>query len=265
MSTPPQPSFMACAVSLTESGSAQQPVPGILREGSTPALTSRSSSSTFSSAESEFASELVPKTASPTFWLRSQRHCRTKRSGSGERSGLKGVTTGERTPVMRSRVLTIEAPWSRGCWRPLIVPPPPGGRPDARSPVEHPQQVVEVVGPHAHPRARLERGRRPARVLRQIAEGGRRPREHCPGGRRRTLAHWTEVVTEQPPAKVRVLREVGHHRLEGEVAIGKVEDEESPHAQHVEVEAQGFAREQVHGDGVGAEGIHHDEVVALLR
>ena len=72
-----------------------------MRAGSTPAPTSRSSSSIFSSTDSEFASEFVPNTASPTFCDRSQRHWRTKRSGSGERSALKGVTTGDRTPVIR--------------------------------------------------------------------------------------------------------------------------------------------------------------------
>src|SRR5215831_18846931 len=247
MSTPPQPSFMACAVSRTESGRAQQPVPGIIREGSTPALTSRSSSSIFSSVESEFASELVPKTASPTFWLRSQRHCLAKRSGSGERSGLKGVTTGERTPVMRSLVLTVEAPWLGGCWRPPIVPPPPRVRPDA------------------HPRARLELRGRPARVLRQIAEGGGRPREHRPRGGGRSLTDGIEVVTEQPPTQMRVLGKIGHHRFEREIAIGEMEDEKPAHTQHVEIEAQRFSGEEVHRDGVGAEGVHHDDVVALLR
>ena len=51
--------------------------------------------------ESEFASELVPKTASPTFCDKSQRHWRTNRSGSGVRSALNGVTTGESTPLIR--------------------------------------------------------------------------------------------------------------------------------------------------------------------
>src|SRR5215831_11289776 len=235
MSTPPQPSFMACAVSRTESGSAQQPVPGIIREGSTPALTSRSSSSTFSSVESEFASELVPNTASPTFWLRSQRHCRAKRSGSGERSGLKGVTTGERTPVMRSLMLTIEAPWLVRFLALAHRTSGPLGRPAAALPVEHPQQVVEVVRPHAHPRARLEGGRRPAWVFREITEGGGRPGEHGPGGGGRPLGDGIEVVTEQAAAQVRVLGEIGHHRLKREIAIGEMEDEEPAHAQHVEV------------------------------
>src|SRR6266851_2592265 len=84
MSTPPAPSFIACAVSRTESVSAQQPVPGMSRAGSIPPATSRSSSSTFSSVESELASEFVPNTARPTSCEASQRHWRTKRSGSGE-------------------------------------------------------------------------------------------------------------------------------------------------------------------------------------
>src|SRR5215510_4567171 len=105
---------MACAVSRTESGSAQWPVPGIMRAGSSPAPTSRSSSSTFSSTESELASELVPKTARPTFCPRSQRHWPTKRSGSGERSALNGVTTGESTPAMRWVSFTLSSPCPSG-------------------------------------------------------------------------------------------------------------------------------------------------------
>ncbi len=104
---------MACAVRRTESVKAQQPVPGMSRAGSMPPATSRSSSSIFSSVESELASEFVPNTARPTSCDRSQRHCRTNRSGSGERSALNGVTTGERTPLMRSvrlAVLTGSAP-----------------------------------------------------------------------------------------------------------------------------------------------------------
>src|SRR4029453_18627322 len=120
MSPPPQPSFMACAVSRTESVSAQHPVPGIVRAGSPPPPTRRSSSSTFSSVERELASELVPNTASPTFWLSSHRHCFTKRSGSGERSVLNGVTTGERTPAMRSVMLKVSFD-SRGFPPPLIL------------------------------------------------------------------------------------------------------------------------------------------------
>src|SRR5262245_63697198 len=72
-----------------------------MRAGSSPAATSPSSSSIFSSTESEFASELVPKTARPTFWDRSQRQCRANRCASGARSAPNGVTTGESTPVMR--------------------------------------------------------------------------------------------------------------------------------------------------------------------
>src|SRR4029453_6661948 len=124
MSTPPQPSFMACAVSRTESVSAQHPVPGIMRAGSTPPPTRRSSSSTFSSVERELASELVPKTASPTFWLSSHRHCLTKRSGSGQSAVLNGVATGERTPAMRSVMLKVSFD-SRGLPPAVIGLPPP--------------------------------------------------------------------------------------------------------------------------------------------
>src|SRR3990172_1579114 len=74
----------------------------------TPPVTSASSSSSFSSTEREFASLLVPNTASPAQPLRSsQRQWRTKRSGSGDRSGRKGVTTGASTPSMRFTALWI--------------------------------------------------------------------------------------------------------------------------------------------------------------
>ena len=81
--------------------SAQQPVPGIMRAGATPASTSFSSNSMRSPTASEFASELVPNTARPTLFATSHLHWRTKRSLSGLRSALNGVTTGESTPVMR--------------------------------------------------------------------------------------------------------------------------------------------------------------------
>src|SRR6476659_9802149 len=120
---------MACAVSRTESVSAQQPVPGMRRSGSMPPATSRSSSSSFSSVASELASEFVPNTARPTSCDRSQRHCRTNRSGSGERSALNGVTTGERTPLIRSgraSVVTGSAPSrQQGGLRGVMVAPSP--------------------------------------------------------------------------------------------------------------------------------------------
>ena len=48
--------------------------------------------------------------ARPTFWDRSQRHWRTKRSGSGARSVPNGVTTGESTPVIRGMSVTLSPP-----------------------------------------------------------------------------------------------------------------------------------------------------------
>src|SRR6266536_353587 len=65
MSTPAQPRRTAARVSSTESGNAQHPVPGIMRSGGRPASTRFSSSAIFSATQSEFASELVPNTASP--------------------------------------------------------------------------------------------------------------------------------------------------------------------------------------------------------
>src|SRR5437773_7289494 len=76
----------------------QQPVPGIMRDGSTPAATSSSSSVARSSIDSEFASLLVPNTASPQFCDSSHLQCAMKSSLSGERSVLNGVTTGASTP-----------------------------------------------------------------------------------------------------------------------------------------------------------------------
>src|SRR6266511_5393632 len=80
----------------------QQPVPGIMRDRSTPAATSSSSSIARSSIDSEFASLLVPKTASPQFCDSNHLQCAMKRWLSGARSALNGVTTGANTPRMRS-------------------------------------------------------------------------------------------------------------------------------------------------------------------
>ena len=69
----------------TASASEQVPVPGISAEAGTPPFTSASRSRRFSPTDIEFASLLVPNTASPAQPdLSSQRQCRTKRSASGE-------------------------------------------------------------------------------------------------------------------------------------------------------------------------------------
>src|SRR5436190_21550866 len=87
----------------------QQPVPGIMRDGSTPAATRSSSSIARSSIDSEFASLLVPNTASPQFCDSNHLQSAMNRSLSGERSVLNGVTTGASTPRMR-RVMVSREP-----------------------------------------------------------------------------------------------------------------------------------------------------------
>src|SRR5690348_15672431 len=72
-----------------------------MRSVGTPAATAASSRPMRSLADIELASELVPNTASPQSWLSSHLQCAMKRPTSGERSRLKGVTTGERTPLIR--------------------------------------------------------------------------------------------------------------------------------------------------------------------
>ena len=61
-----------------------------------PPRPARRAASSFSDTPSEFASELVPKTARPTSLSSSQRQWRASRAASGRRSAVKGVTTGER-------------------------------------------------------------------------------------------------------------------------------------------------------------------------
>ena len=79
-----QPSLTACVVSATESGNAEQPVPGINCAAGTPPATSASSKSMRSCTDSEFASLLVPKTASPEQPCASSHlQWRTKRAASG--------------------------------------------------------------------------------------------------------------------------------------------------------------------------------------
>src|SRR5262249_15322664 len=101
-STPAQPCFAACAVSSTVSVIEQQPVPGIMRDGSMPAATSSSSKEMRSSVDIEFASLVVPNGASPQFCESNHWQCLMNLSRSGERSALNGVTTGASTPRMRS-------------------------------------------------------------------------------------------------------------------------------------------------------------------
>src|SRR5262249_7833765 len=72
-----------------------------MRAVSSPAATSASSSSIRSLTDCEFASLLVPNTASPTCCDSNQRQCAIKRSGSGLRSAWNGVTTGASTPFRR--------------------------------------------------------------------------------------------------------------------------------------------------------------------
>src|SRR5437773_1899742 len=82
----------------------QQPVPGIMRDGSIPAATRASSNAIRSSADIEFASLLVPNTASPQLWESNHWQCLMNRCRSGERSALNGVTTGAKTPRMGSGI-----------------------------------------------------------------------------------------------------------------------------------------------------------------
>src|SRR5437867_7673280 len=85
----------------------QQPVPGIMRDGSTPAATSSSSSIARSSIDSEFASLFVPNTASPQFCEINHLQCAMKRWLSGVRSLLNGVATGANTPRIRLLILVL--------------------------------------------------------------------------------------------------------------------------------------------------------------
>src|SRR5437879_7138081 len=100
---PAQPWSTACLVSLTVSMIEQQPVPGIMRDGSIPAAISSSSNSARSSIDNEFASLFVPNTASPQFCDSNHLQCAMNRWLSGERSDLNGVTTGASTP----RILSV--------------------------------------------------------------------------------------------------------------------------------------------------------------
>ena len=114
MSTPAQRARTAAWVRRTVSVSAQQPVPGSTFPGSMPAPRSSPSSASRSSTESELASLVVPKTASPAQPCeRSQRQWRTKRAASGDRSERNGVRTGASTPERRVRSASL--PLSQAC------------------------------------------------------------------------------------------------------------------------------------------------------
>src|SRR6266403_1845969 len=79
-----------------------------MRDGSMPAATSASSSSERSSIDSEFASLLVPNTASPQLCDSSHLQCAMKRWLSGERPALNGVTTGASTPRILLVIFSLE-------------------------------------------------------------------------------------------------------------------------------------------------------------
>src|SRR5437588_8229657 len=101
MTIPQQSLLTAGVLSSTVSAIEQQPAPGIIRDGSIPAATTASSNVDRSSAAIEFASLLVPNTASPQSCESNHWQCLMNRSQSGERSALNGVTTGASTPRMR--------------------------------------------------------------------------------------------------------------------------------------------------------------------
>src|SRR5829696_1748195 len=98
MRTPAQPAFAASALKRTLSGIAHVPVPGMSALAGTPPAMTAARRSERSATDIEFASEFVPKMASPTLWACSQRQKRTKRSVSGARFRLNGVRTGASTP-----------------------------------------------------------------------------------------------------------------------------------------------------------------------
>src|SRR5215510_13061027 len=85
-----------------------------MRSVGTPAETMASRRPMRSLADIELASELVPNTASPQSWLSSHLQWAMKRPTSGDRSRLKGVTTGERTPLIRAAAMILFLP---GEWR----------------------------------------------------------------------------------------------------------------------------------------------------
>ena len=78
-------------------------------------------------------------------------------------------------------------------------------------------------------------------------------------------AHVAGVAVLEQARVAAVHRQVGHHRLEPQVAVGDVQREDAARPEHVEVEPQGLPGEQVDRDRVRAEGVHQDHVVALLR
>ena len=111
-------------------------MPGMTQSGSMPASSRLSSSPVFSAADNEFASLVVPKTASFTPWPSSHRLRPRKRSKSGAKLVSNGVTTGASTP---SSLGARAPPCLPG---PLATLSPPAGF--AR------QQAVQNHRPNAH-------------------------------------------------------------------------------------------------------------------
>jgi len=107
-------------VSATVSVVEQQPVPGIMRDGSMRAASSASSNEMRSSVDIEFASLVVPNGASPQFCDSNHWQCLMSLSLSGEKSTVNGVTTGASTP--RKPCFIAPRPMQEICDRCAIVP-----------------------------------------------------------------------------------------------------------------------------------------------
>src|SRR3984893_19011789 len=103
------------------------------------------------------------------------------------------------------------------------------------SPGKYSQQVVEVVRPDAHARIPLELRGIPLLVAGHVSQGLARPGEHGPGRAGGTLGGGRLVRPYQSPLELCVLGEVGHHRLEGEIAVREMQHEEATYVEHVEI------------------------------
>ena len=132
-------------------------------------------------------------------------------------------------------------------------------------PRDRAEHVAVLIGPDAPARPRLEREPRGAAARRGVdvlrpARNGRPDRwrhELLLLEQRRRI-----VGVSHAGGEAEVVRDRGDDRRQIEVLIGEVDEQHAAGLQPAHVELEGFAGQQMHRDGVGAEGIQHEQVVA---
>ena len=142
-----------------------------------------------------------------------------------------------------------------------VLPAPPAGSPIGgpqrfRAPRRSLQSSLQTTV--------LASGRRGSVAALTTSSSRRRPvagHQHPVGRPQQALLERRDVLRVQPELR----RGPADHRLQVQVAVRHVHGEDAAPRQVAEVDAEGLAREEVHGYRVAAEGVHHQHVEGLGR